>query len=83
MAQILVRNLDDDIKAKLAEKARRHGVSLEEEARTALRAAAFAPEPQVGLGTEIANLFRGIGLEDGEELELPRDEPSRPAVFDE
>lgn len=83
MAQILVRNIEDDIKAKLAEKARRHGVSLEEEARMHLRAAAVAPEPEEGLGTQIARRFKGIGLRPGEEL--PRLPPSypKPPTFDE
>lgn len=41
MAQILVRNLDDIIRDRLRELARRHGRSMEEEIRQILRAAAF------------------------------------------
>ena len=31
MAQLVVRNLDDDVKAKLQQRARQHGPSTEEE----------------------------------------------------
>jgi len=37
MAQLVVRNLDDDVKAKLQQRARRHGRSTEEEVREILR----------------------------------------------
>jgi antitoxin FitA len=37
MAQLVVRNLDDDVKAKLQQRARRHGWSTEEEVREILR----------------------------------------------
>lgn len=62
MAQILVRNLDDHVKAGLARRAARHGRSLEAEAR-AILAEAVTP-PQVGLGTRIAQRFAGIGLDE-------------------
>jgi len=31
MAQVLVRNLDDDVKERLQQRARQHGCSMEEE----------------------------------------------------
>ncbi len=37
MAQLVVRNLDDDVKAKLQRRAKRHGRSTEEEVRDILR----------------------------------------------
>lgn len=40
MAQILVRSLEHDVKAKLQQRVRRHGRSTEEEVRDILRAAA-------------------------------------------
>ncbi len=40
MAQILIRNLDDAVIAKLRQRAAEAGTSLEEEARRALSAAA-------------------------------------------
>src|SRR6266478_5930799 len=39
MAQLIVRNLEDDVKAKLQQRARQHGRSTEEEVREILRAA--------------------------------------------
>ncbi len=37
MAQFIVRNLEDDVKARLKRRAARHGRSMEEEARHILR----------------------------------------------
>ena len=39
MAQLLVRNLDDDVKARLRVLAAEHGRSMEEEVRVILRQA--------------------------------------------
>lgn len=85
MAQILVRKLDDDVKARLKQRARRHGRSMEEEARTILRNAVLAEEPpaQGGLGSRIAARFAGIGLRPGEEIEELRGEEPVPATFEE
>jgi plasmid stability protein len=70
MAQILVRNLDDGLKGRLQRRAKRHGQSMEAEAREILRNALREEEaPAGGLGTEIANMFRGVGLKEGEEIQ--------------
>ena len=70
MAQILVRNLDDRLKTRLQRRAKSHGHSMEAEAREILRNALREEKaPSVGLGTEIANMFRGVGLRDGEEIQ--------------
>lgn len=82
MGQLIVRKLDDDVKERLRRRAARHGVSMEEEVRSILREAAFAPEePRVGLGTQIANLFKDIDWGDEELEPLPRT-PLRPIDFD-
>ena len=82
MAQILVRNLEDDVKAKLQRRARQHGRSTEEEVREILRNAVKDEEhAREGLGTRIAARFRGIGLE--EDIPEWRGYPARPAEFDE
>jgi plasmid stability protein len=39
MAQLIVRNIEDAVKDRLAERGRRHGRSMEEEVRGILRAA--------------------------------------------
>jgi antitoxin FitA len=63
MAQLIVRNLDDDVKERLQARARRHGRSTEEEVRSILRQAALADERgDVPLGTRLAGRFAGTGL---------------------
>jgi plasmid stability protein len=65
MAQVIVRNLDDAVKRKLQRRAARHGHSMEEEIRDILRnAVRDEGKPRKGLGTEIAELFKGIELEE-------------------
>lgn len=83
MAQLVVRNLEDDVKARLQARARRHRRSLEAEIRDILRNAAKADErPAGGLGSDIAQLFRGHGLKEGEIPEL-RGYTIKPPAFDE
>ncbi len=69
MAQILVRDIEDDVKERLRRRAQRHGRSMEAEARDILRDA-LKDERQTSpaLGTRIAARFRGIGLRKGEEI---------------
>ena len=65
MSQIIVRNLEDTVKRKLQRRAARHGRSMEEEVRDILRNAVKEQvRPRKGLGTEIAELFRGVGLKE-------------------
>ncbi len=78
MAQLLVRNLDDDVKAKLKRRARRHGRSTEEEVRDILRNAVTGEDgPTPPLGSRLAARFAGIGLR--EEIAELRGHPARPA----
>jgi plasmid stability protein len=63
MAQFVVRNLEDSVKAQLQRRARRNRRSMEAEVRDILRASVHRDEaPAIGLGTELAALFAGIGL---------------------
>ena len=82
MAQLVVPNLDDDVTAKLAERARRHGRSPEEEVRDILRdtvkAEGAAAPP---LGTRLASRFARIGL--NQDIPELRGQPTRPADLDE
>ncbi|MFN0317627.1 MAG: FitA-like ribbon-helix-helix domain-containing protein [Burkholderiales bacterium] len=65
VAQIVVRNFDEDIKAQLKRRAQRHGRSLEEEVRHILSAAARETNRVVpGLGSRIAARFSKVGLSD-------------------
>jgi plasmid stability protein len=69
MAQILVRDIEDDVKERLQRRAARHGRSMEAEVRDILRDIVKEEDwPGGGLGTEIVALFSGIGLQDGEEI---------------
>ncbi|HEU0191713.1 MAG TPA: toxin-antitoxin system [Mycobacterium sp.] len=81
MAQILVRQLDDDTKSRLQRLARQHGRSTEEEVREILRNAVRAvDDPPTRLGSRIAARFEGVGL-DGDIAEL-RGQPVQPAQFE-
>jgi plasmid stability protein len=66
VAQLLVRNLENSVKARLQRRARRNGHSMEEEVRDILRAAVQKEEKksEYGLGTELAALFADIGLDE-------------------
>lgn len=77
MATLMIRDLDDQVKARLRVQAAEHGRSMEAEARALLGAALQSRRPQRGLGTHIHEQFVQIG---GADLELPRrDEPARAA----
>ena len=78
MAQILVRNIADDVKEALRSRAKRHGTSLEAYVRDVLQAEAVRREPEVGLGTQIANLFKDCPYEMPEIEEMRM--PSRPPI---
>jgi plasmid stability protein len=63
MAQFIVRNLEENLKQQLKQRASRHGVSMEEEIRQILRNAIAANEmPDRGLGTRINARFSKIGI---------------------
>jgi plasmid stability protein len=81
MAQLIVRDLDDDIKRRLQQRAEAHNRSLEAEVREILGAAAFATlPPPAPLGSRIAQRFAGLGLT--ETIPEIRGEAARPAQFD-
>jgi antitoxin FitA len=72
VAQILVRDIEDDVKARLQRRAARHGQSMEAEVRDILRDVVKEKEEEqdsARLGTRIASRFKGIGLRQGEEIE--------------
>ena len=64
MAQLVVRNIEAEVKSRLQRRAKRRGRSMEEEVRDILRNAAQEEDTPVGgLGTEIASLFTKVGLD--------------------
>jgi plasmid stability protein len=66
MAQIIVRNLEEGLKAQLAMYAKQHGHSMEEEVRQIIRNS--LSRRKSGFGTRVAKRFAKSGLEN----ELPR-----------
>src|SRR5207237_6789129 len=80
MPQLVVQNIEYEVKEQLQRRAKKQGCSLEELVRDILRAAAVNKRPTGGLGTEIAALFRGKGLD----FDIPelRGYTLKPPTFD-
>jgi antitoxin FitA len=77
MSTLTVRNLDDELKARLRVRAAEHGRSMEAEARAILRSTLGGGDASGGLGSRIHERFAGVA---GDKLELPaRDELPRAA----
>lgn len=63
MAQVIVRNIEDNIKAGLKQRASEHGWSMEEEVRQILRRAVSEEgKARPRLGSRIAARFADAGL---------------------
>jgi plasmid stability protein len=80
MAQIIVRNIEDEVKSRLRRRAARHGRSMQDEMREILRDAVKEEEESSGgLGTAISSLFQKVGFE----TDIPelRGHKIRPAHF--
>jgi plasmid stability protein len=78
MSSLTIRKLDDDVKKRLRQRAAARGVSMEEEARMALRKwvepNSASTDRQKGLGTRIRERFAEFG---GVELDIPPRGPGR------
>jgi plasmid stability protein len=80
MAQLIVRQLDEDVKLALQRRAQAHDRSTEEEVREILRAAVHSDQPApVKLGSAISGRFRGHGLR--EDIAELRGQAVQPAHF--
>lgn len=63
MAQLIVRNLEDDVRDKLREMAEEYGQSMEETVRDILRRAVLSkPQKREGFGTAAAKRFAKFKL---------------------
>jgi plasmid stability protein len=94
MAQLVVRRLDDGAKERLRARAKKHGRSLEAEARAILeeaagnRALAGSRRKKKGFGTRMHQRFKRIGFTEEEYAEFERHiaelraEPLKPFDFD-
>ena len=77
MAALSIRDLDDDVRARLRIRAAQHGRSMEAEVRAILTDAVEAPDARPGLAQELLARFGDLG---GVDLELPaRDDLPRAA----
>ena len=78
MAQLLVRNLPDDVKERLRRRAELHGRSLEAEARTIIEMAVhdmdIMEQDEKGFGTLMHERFGKRGLTEWEAGRLERAE---------
>ena len=80
MANITIRNLDDEVKTRLRMRAAENGRSMEGEARRILREAVRRKTGVQNLARSIRSRFAPLG---GVELELPPRGPGRePPRFD-
>ncbi|MDQ3558197.1 MAG: plasmid stabilization protein [Pseudomonadota bacterium] len=68
MGSVFIRNVDDQLKARLRVQAAEHGRSMEEEARVILREALETPAPTYTLAQSIREKFAPLG---GVELQIP------------
>jgi plasmid stability protein len=83
MATLTIRQLDDNLKAKLRVRAAEHGKSMEEEAREILRQA-LTPAPAAGeTGADwVSHIRKIVEPFGGFDLELPeRLPPRKPPTF--
>jgi len=79
MAQVIVRHIEEDVKARLKRRAQRHGRSVEEEVRHILRNAVREENRALpNLGSRIAARFRKAGLTE----DLPELRGGRPQAPD-
>ena len=74
MASITIRNLDDDLKARLRVQAAANGRSMEEEVREILRRVIGPQRARINLAAAIRDRIAPVG---GVELNLPSREPIR------
>lgn len=63
MASLTIRNLDNNLKAQLRQRAARHGRSMEAEARTILAQTLNAPLCEQSLAVTIHQRFEAVGIE--------------------
>lgn len=69
MANLTIRNLDDELKSLLRQQAARHGCSMEQEAREILRRAVQSQPTGTGFAQRIQRRFAGL---EAEGLPIPK-----------
>ena len=61
MATLTIRDIDDDLRARLRVRAAEHGRSMEAEVRAILKESLAKPRPSSGLGSRIHLRFTAAG----------------------
>jgi len=74
VANLTIRNLDDELKSLLRQQAARHGCSMEQEARDILRRAVQTQPASNGFAQRIQRCFAGLKAED---LPIPKRRAAR------
>jgi plasmid stability protein len=74
MANLTIRNLDDELKNLLRQQAARHGCSMEQEARDILRRAVQTPPAGAGFAQRIQRRFASLETDD---LPIPKRRAAR------
>lgn len=74
MANLTIRNIDDELKTQLRMQAARHGCSMEQEVRDILRQAVQPPVAGAGFAQKIQQRFAGLKAD---ELPIPRRRAAR------
>jgi plasmid stability protein len=81
MTDLLIRNIEPQLKRQIEERARKHNHSLGEEAKALLRQALLVPEDNRKLGTLMYNLIRPEDRGDDLVFEFP-EAASEPPDFE-
>ena len=80
---LVLQDLEKNVQEKLQDLARRHGRSMEEEAREILRNAVTGTATvERGLGSQIVARFSGSGISMDEEIPELRGHPVVPPEFE-
>lgn len=74
MASLTIRNLDNNLKSQLRQRAARHGRSMEAEARTILSQTLNAPNGEQNLAVAIHSRFESLKIDS---LPIPQRQPVR------
>lgn len=81
MADLLVRDIDPELKRQVEERARAHRRSLSEEAKVLIRTALGAPEPDQPMGTWMRDILPAEFRSDDLNFEY-RGEHAEPPTFE-
>ena len=74
MANLTIRNFDDELMRLLRQQAARHGCSMEQEARDILRRVVQTPPTGTGFAQRIQGRFAGLKADD---LPIPKRRAAR------